>query len=836
MNNWFKRNGMHLLMILILIVICFIYFSPAFQGKTLGQGDVIGAQSTQKEINDYKAKDTTILWTDQIFGGMPTFQIWAPYPNNITTGIVNVLVSAFPNPLYIVLLLLFGSYFLFSVLKLNPWLAAAGAIAFTFSSYNIILLQAGHSNQAFAIAFFAPILASVLLILRKKYLLGGSLLTLFLALEIRANHIQMTYYLLIAILILAIIELVRAIKGKTLADFLKSLAYIGAAVVIALMVNASLLWSTADYGTETIRGPSNLTQHSKEPSNGLSKDYAYEYSQTFGENLTFLVPNAYGGASDLQAIDLPNSNLDKALVNAGVPQEQVGNALQQLASIGLDFSSYWGDKTSTSGPHYFGAVICFLFIFGLFIVKNPLKWWILGVVVLTTLLSIGSSFPYVSDFFFNYFPLYNKFRSIESILSVTGLFVPVLALMTVGELISGQTNKAELVKKLAITFYIVGGLTLILLVYPEIFLSFRSDNQMVFMSNLTKVLKGNSQAASEIMRGLQNDRESIERMDALRSLIFVAITFALLWAFIKQKIKAPVLSIGLLALILIDLWQVDKRYLRDSDFQDKQDVSQLVQPREVDQFIDRDTDPDFRVFDVTRNPKIDTYSPFFHKSIGGYSAARLKRYDELIDNQLLQNPPNHDVLDMLNTKYIVTQDTAGNFKMIQNETACGHAWFVKSIKFVPNADKEMQAISSFDPKNEAIVDERFKKDIDTKMSIAGDPNATIKLAKYSPDDMVYQSGSTSGQVAVFSEVYYSKGWKMYIDGAEAPYFRADYVLRAAQIPAGNHKIEFKFHPVSYYTGEKISLAGSIIMILALGGAVYAETRKKKQKEPAPAKK
>jgi uncharacterized membrane protein YfhO len=315
--------------------------------------------------------------------------------------------------------------------------------------------------------------------------------------------------------------------------------------------------------------------------------------------------------------------------------------------------------------------------------------------------------------------------------------------------------------------------------------------------------------------------------------VFILIAFALLWAFLKQKVSTTVLSLGFFVLIMVDLWQVDKRYLKDADFQDKQDASQVVQAREVDQLIDRDPDPDYRVFDVTQGIKQDRTSPFFHKSIGGYSAARLKRYDELIDNQIGINPPNHDVLDMLNTKYVITQDSAGNDKAVRNETACGQVWFVKSIKFVPNADKEMQAISSFSPKDEAIVDERYRKDIDTKLPIANDPNATIKLVKYSPDDMVYESGSTSAQVAVFSEIYYDKGWKMYLDGVEKPYFRTDYVLRAAQLPAGNHKIEFKFHPASYYTGEQISLAGSIIMILALGGAVYAETKKKKKEVAAP---
>jgi len=832
MNNWFKRNGIHFLIAGIFIVICFVYFTPAFQGKTLGQGDVIGAQSTQKEINDYKAKDTTILWTNQIYGGMPTFQIWAPYPSNITTGIVNVLVGVFPNPLYIVLLLLFGTYFLLSVLKLNPWVAAAGAVAVTFSSYNIILLAAGHSNQAFAIAFFAPILAGIILILRGKYWLGSPILAFFLALEIRANHIQMTYYLLLAIIILMIMELYRAFKNKTIPAFVKSLVFVAIATVLAIAVNASLLWSTYDYGQDTIRGQSNLTQHTKQPSNGLAKNYVYEYSQTPAENLTFLVPNAYGGDTGLGSIDMQNSDMVKAMVAAGIQEEQVGNAIQTLDSMGLEFSSYWGDKPLTSGPHYFGAVICFLFVFGMFIVRNKLKWWILATVVLTIFLSFGASFPYVSDLFFNYFPLYNKFRAIESILAITGLFVPILAIMAVGEA-TALADKTDLFKKLKLSLYITGGLTLILLAFPSIFLSFKQSNQLTFVNNLTQVLKGNSKAANDIVKGLVSDRQNIEQLDALRSLVFILITFGLLWAFIKEKISVRILSIAVFALVLIDLWQVDKRYLKDTDFQEKQDASQVVQPREVDQFIQKDRDPDFRVFDLTRDIKRDTYSPFFHKSIGGYSAARLKRYDELIDNQLAINPPNHDVLDMMNAKYFITQDTARNYKMVANTTACGHAWFVKTIKFAKNADQEMQAISTFAPKDEAIVDERYKGMIDTKQPIGGDPMSSIKLTAYSPDHLTYQTGSTATEIAVFSEIYYDKGWKMYVDGKESPYFRADYVLRAAQIPLGNHKVEFIFHPASYYTGEKISMAGSILLILALGGAIYTEAKRKKTDGPQP---
>ena len=826
MNNWFKRNGIHFLVGAIFFVICFIYFTPAFQGKTLGQADVTGAQSTQKEINDYRDKGITILWTNQIFGGMPVFQIWAPYPDNITTHVVSALKAIFPNPIDTVLLLLFGTYFLFIVLKLNPWLAAAGAFAFAFSSYNIILLVAGHSNQAFAIAFFAPLLGSILLTLRGKYFTGGALTALFMAMEIRANHIQMTYYLLLALLILVGIELYHAIKAKTTPAFLKSMGYLAAAVLLAVAINASLLWSTAEYAKDSYRGQSNLTKNTKEPGNGLSKEYAYQYSQGVGECFTFLIPNAYGGATYNDMLD-QNSAVAKVFIDKQLPPDQAGTYAQQISNSFPGLFTYWGEKRpSTSGPFYFGAVICFLFLFGLLIVKSRLKWWILGTVVLTLLLSFGGNWPYVSDLFFNYFPLYNKFRTVESIIAVTSICFPILAFLAVQEIIN-TTDKQAIFKKLKLTLYIVGGIVLVLIAMPTLVLSFKPSDFQQGITYLTQALKGDAAMANNIANAIVTDRISLERADAIRSLIFIVLTFGIVWAFIKQKLSVTLLSLALFGLILVDMWQVDKRYLKEANFTDKLEAQ--VKPREVDNFIARDTDPNFRVFDATQlqNLKQDTYNPFFHKSIGGYSAARLKRYDELMDGQIMQNPPNHDVLDMLNTKYVITSDKSQNLTMQANPSACGHAWFVKSVKFAANSDQEMQAISSFAPKDEAIVDQRYKNLIDEKQ-LSADTGGTIKLVSYNPDTLVYKSGATSSKIAVFSEIYYEKGWTMLIDGVEKPYFRADYVLRAAQIPVGNHEIKFIFHPASYYTGEKISLAGSILLILALGGAAYAGVKKMKE--------
>jgi hypothetical protein len=817
MSNWFKRNGIHFAIFGIFLAICFFYFTPAFQGKALNQGDVMRAQATQKEIFDVKAKTGKApLWTNSMFGGMPAYQVWVPFPTNVTTYVIDTLKTIFPNPVDTVLLLLLGTYFLLSVLRLNPWLAAAGAIAFSFSSYNFILIDAGHANQVYAIAFFAPVIASIILTFRGKYFLGAVLTAFFLAMEIRSNHIQMTYYLLLAIVIYVGIELYHAIKSKQTKPFFKSIGYLTVATLLSLTVNAAGLWTTYEYGNESIRGKSNLTtKTSEQPSNGLSKEYAFQWSQGVGECFTFLVPNAYGGGSGSTVN--ADSKVVKTLIDKGVDAQQAAGFAQQLPS-------YWGNKPFTEGPTYFGAVVCFLFIFGLLAVKSRLKWWLVSAAALTILLSFGSNFPLLSDLFFNYFPLYNKFRALDSILAIAQLCFPVLGFLAVHEAIVA-TDKAAVLKKLMIAFYITGGLVLLLIVVPQIFLSFKTKDHTEFIASMSQAFGGDTSFANVVANALIQDRTSLAKSDAIRSFIFIVIAFGLLWALLKQKINATMVSMGFLLLVAIDLWGVDKRYLKDENFVVKEDL-QKPQEREVDQFILRDTDPDFRVFDLSSGDPFSNFSTsYFHKSVGGYHAAKLKRFQELIENQFAKSI-NQDVLDMLNVKYVISADPKTQSATMQaNATACGHAWFVKNVKFAKNADQEMQAISSFDPKNEAIVDERYKNLLDNKVREI-DGAATIKLVSYNPDHLVYESGSQTPQTAVFSEIYYDKGWKMLIDGEEKPYIRADYVLRAAQIPVGNHKIEFIFHPTSYYTGSGISLAGSVLLVLALGGALFMETKKK----------
>jgi hypothetical protein len=819
MSNWFNRNSIHLIIAGIFIALASIYFSPAYQGKVLPQSDVQQAQFMAREIMEFKAIDGKgPLWTNSMFGGMPSYQIWAQYPYNITTYIIAFFTKTFPNPIGIVILYLLGAYLLFCTLKVNPWLAAAGALAFTFTTYNFVIIEAGHNNQALAISFFAPILAGIILTLRKNYLAGAGITAFFLALEIRSNHVQMTYYLFIALLILIGIELYHAIKSKQTNTFLKSIGWLAAAALLAVAVNAGTLWTTYEYAQESIRGKSNLTatDKSKPSSGGVDREYAYGWSQGVGESITFLIPNAYGGSSSSH-IETDNSNVAKVLTEKGVAPEQAQGVAKQMPT-------YWGDKPGTSGPFYFGAIICFLFVLGLFIVQDRIKWWILGASLLSLFLAFGKNFPLISDLFFDYFPLYNKFRTVESNLAVAGLLVPILAILAVKE-ITLQDPKI-LLKKFFYSVYITGGILLIIIILPTLFFSFKGAGNEQFIQQFMQGTGVDRAFADAVGNALALDRASIARMDAFRSLVFVLIGAGLIWMLIKQKLKAEYIFPLLAIAVLIDMWGIDRRYVNNDQFIEKNLMLQQAQPRQVDQLIMKDATPDYRVFDMTTNPFTDARPSNFHNTIGGYHAAKLKRYQEVIEKQF-NGSVNEDVLDMLNTKYVIMTDQTGQSqRMVNRETAAGNAWFVKKLVYVKNADQEMAAINSFNPKDVAFVDEKFKPMIDEK-KVGFSPTGSIRLTSYRPDNLVYEYSADRDVIAVFAEVWYDKGWNAYVDGNKIDHFRADYILRAAQLPGGNHKLEFKFEPASYYTGEKISLVASILLIAAIAFAIYTETKKNK---------
>ena len=818
MKNWLNQNSIHIAMIGIFLAICFIYFAPAWQGKVLMQGDVLRAQAGQREIMEFKDQDGTApLWTNAMFSGMPSYQVWVSYPNNIGTHVMGFFKTLFPNPIDIILIFLLGAYLLFNVLRVNPILAALGAIALSFSSYNFIYIEAGHASKAYALAFFAPLLAGILLTLRGRYLLGGALSALMLTMEIRVNHIQVSYYLFIAILILIGIELYHSYKNGTLINFGKSIGSLVIAGILAVSINAGLLWTTYEYSQESIRGQANLETESREAnSKGVDRDYAYEWSQGIGESITFLIPNAYGGATAPQ-LDA-KSSVVKTLTTQGVPEGQALAFAQQIPT-------YWGQKPFTSGPWYFGAIVMFLFVLGLFIVKGRLKWWLLSASLLSLFLSFGKNFPLISDLFFNYFPLYNKFRAVESTLVIAAFLIPIMAVLALQEIITQHNADGSHLKKLKLSTYIVGGVSLLILVLPALFLSFKSPDHANFIQTLGQQIQDNA-FANAIGNALIEDRTALARTDALRSLALILLAAGLIWLYIKHKLKATPLLILLAVGILVDMWSVDRRYLNKDSFLNASELNQHTKAREVDELIMRDKTPDYRVLDLTSNPFTNANTSLFHNSIGGYHAAKLMRYQELLEHQF-NGAFNEDVLDMLNTRYVITGTTSDAQKIQKRNTASGNAWIVDKITYVKTAEEEMQALNSFNPKQEAFIHEDFKHILEGS-AIGTADNSKIELVDYKPDHLTYEYSAPKTVLAVFSEIWYDKGWKAYVDGEEIPYARANYVLRAAKLPGGNHSVEFKFEPRSYYLGENISLVSSSILVLLLGFALWKNRSRKEQ--------
>ncbi|SJN20764.1 YfhO family protein [Sphingobacterium sp. JB170] len=824
MKQWFKDNSTHLTIIAIFIVLVFFYFTPIFGGKMLAQHDVVQAEGSQKELFDYKAIDGHApLWTNSMFGGMPTYQIWYEHAYNIASYLGRTIRLVFPVPTDVVLMYLLGGYFLFSVLRIRPWLAALGAIAVAFTSYNFIYIEAGHLNKAYAIAYMAPIVGSIIMSYRGNKLWGHALLALFLALEIRTNHIQITYYLFIALLVYLGVELYHAIREKKLKGFLQTSALLAGSALLAVLVNASVLFPTYEFSKLTTRGKANI-QKVEDPNQttGLDKEYAYQWSQGVSENITFLIPNAYGGSSRGSFDE--NSQVVKFLVKVGAQEGQAIQIAQQA------LPSYWGEKSFTAGPWYFGAGIVFLFVLGLFIVRGSIKWWIFGATLLTIFLAFGRHFPLISDLFFDYFPMYNKFRAVESILVIPALLIPLLAILALNELITRASEIKNIDKTVLYTFAAVGGFCLLVGLMPSLFLDFKNSTHEQFVQTIGQQF-GDRQVGNEVASALIKDRADMASNDAYRSFFIVLLTFGMVWLLVKKKITTSV-CLGILAVIIIgDLWSVDKRYLNDDSFLDERAAKSHVAEREVDQLIRLDKDPSYRVLDLTTNPFSDARASYFHKSLGGYHAAKLMRFQEVLEHQF-NGAINEDVLDMFNVRYLITANQKNGAEQIQRRsTAAGNAWFVERVTFVKDNAQEMQAISSFNPTKEAFVHEEFRNKLNpARLGTPG--NADIKLISYHPDSLKYESTSPNDAFAVFSEVFYDKGWKAYIDGSEVPIIRADYLLRALQVPGGNHTIEFIFAPASVRISNIVSLVASIVLILGLFAVLWIHRRNKKKGKAA----
>lgn len=802
MNLNLKAALPHIWVVLFFIVISFIYCSPILQGKVPEQSDVAQAICGQRELVKYKKPDgSTPLWTNSMFGGMPAYQVGGNlFQANIMGYVTRFFTVAFPNPVFLILLYLLGGYILFLVMDFEPLLAAAGAVTIAFSTYNFTIIDSGHINKALAIAFFAPIVGGILTSFRGKYIWGSMLIAFFLAWEIRSNHPQMTYYLFFSLLILGLVEIYLALKNKAWKNFFWASLSIGIGVILAIGINITSLLVNAEYAQESNRGNTELTLNKDEPKSGLSKEYAYAWSQGIGECATFLIPNAAGGATGIEALD-QNSETAKQL-------NLHNNPVEDLSGLPV----YWGPKSFTSGPYYFGAMVFFFFILGLVMVKSPLKWWLLASTLLSIVLSWGKHFQGFSDFFFDHIPLYNKFRAVESILVIADLCVPILGMMALKIVLDQREEKQEVWKKVKYTFFGLGGFLLVLSIFPTLFFDFVSPNDPEY------------KFPDWLLNALKDDRAVLFRADAFRSLIFIAIAVGIIWLSLENRIKKSYVYLALGVLALIDMWGVDKRFFNDKKFVNRsQNEESYQQPTPEDEQILRDSSLDYRVYDARRgSPFVNAYTSYFHESIGGYHAAKLKRFDELIEFQLARN--NAQVLNMLNTKYFILKDSARGAVVRQNPGALGNAWFVNSVDFENTADQEMNALTGFDPKEKAIINRSFQKAVNI-MKVNYDSSARVTLTNYRPDDLIYKYSSSVPGLIIFSEIYYPKGWNAYLDGKISPFFRADYVLRGMQVPEGNHTIEFKFEPSIYYNGEKISGISSVLMVLLIAGGIFYYYRK-----------
>jgi hypothetical protein len=808
----FKKISPHLIVILLFVGISFTYFSPVLQGKLLNMADITHHKGMSKEVTDFReATGEEALWTNSMFSGMPAYQISTRSNGNLIQYVAKTISLGIPRPANLLFLYLLGFYLLLLSLKVDYRLSAAGAIAFAFSSYFFIIIMAGHMTKALAIAYLPMVVAAVLYTYRGRMLLGGVLTALTVALELYANHLQITYYLVLMLILIGLVQFIKDFKANNLMDFSKRSGVLILAALLASATAFTRLSTTMEYGTESTRGKSELTNNLDNKTSGLDKDYATSWSYGIAETFTLLIPNFYGGAS--QGKLTTDSETYQAIKRAP-------NAKQLIKQLPL----YWGTQPFTSGPTYAGSIVMFLFIFGLLFVKSEMRVWILLATIMSIMLAWGKNFMPLTDLFLDYFPGYNKFRAVSMILVIAEFTLPLLGFVALNKFllekdedyetdskvkdvktqkVSHVVVKSKKLRSLNLAFYIVGGLSLIFALMPSLFFDFVGGQD----ANLAK--------NGWPIDALQADRAGLLSADAWRSFTFITLTFGAMWMFLKNKIssKYVILIVGIL--VLADMWTVNKRYLNDDNFARKSRVVLPYQATQADQQILRDTDPNFRVFNQSVSTFNDASTSYFHKSIGGYHGAKLKRYQELIENHISKG--NMAVLNMLNTKYFITPKGQSQ----QNPGAMGNAWFVNEINIVANADAEIAALDGFKPSNTAIVDTRFSEQI-----IDGLDNtaSSIVLTEYKPNYLKYNSNSTNDGIVIFSEIYYDKGWNAYVNGELKPHFRANFVLRGMKVPAGNHVVEFKFEPAVYHVSERIALASSIVLLLLLGFVSYKELK------------
>jgi hypothetical protein len=803
----------HLCAVLIFTVISFTYFYPVLEGKVLKANDSTVSKINSKEIQDFRAKNgREPLWTNSIFSGMPAYLISTKYPGNLIKY-ADKYIRIFAMPVSVLFLSMVGFYILLLIFGVNPWLAITGAIAYGLSSFFFQILGAGHNTQAIALAYMAPMIGGIYYTYRYDVLKGVLFTTFVLALEIAANHPQITYYAMICLLVFGIVECIYSIKNGTIKKFIRTSALLLIPFVIAIGINFASLYTTYEYGKYSIRGKSDLEMNNKNSTSGLDKNYILFWSYGVDETFNLLIPNYKGGSS--QPFDR-DSETFKALSQ---------NKAQELANR---IYKYWGTQQGTDGPHYVGAIVFFLFILGLIIVKGPEKWWLLGATVLSIMLAWGKNFMPFSNLFIEYFPGYNKFRAVTMTLVIAELCIPLLGFLALRDIFNGTVPKKEIIRSLKIAAGITGGFLLLTIILPGIAGSFLGKDEVSFLPDWLK-------------SAMVADRKDLLRSDSFRSLLFLFLSAGVIVAFISGKLRKGGAILIIAILVVLDLWTVDKRYLNADRFERPNAIQKGFMPTQADAFILKDQSQ-YRVLNLYSPFNDNSTTSYFHKSIGGYHGAKMERYQELIDTcinpglvrfggaarnaksiedlQMIYNDTSIPALNMLNTKYVIFNSDA---PPLINPNAMGNAWFVEKAVIVENGNKEISAIKDFNPSKEAIIDIIFKDQIN-KLTFPVLENEKIELVSYQPDELVYKSSAKEEKLAVFSEIYYPAGWKSYIDGKETKYFRTNYVLRGIILPPGDHEIKFVFKPSSYIVGNKISLASSILLIFIL--AAYFATKLK----------
>ncbi len=799
----FKRDILpHLLAVALFLALTVAYFTPIFlEGKTLMQYDVQQFQGVAKELVDYREKTgEEALWTNSLFGGMPAYLISTRYSGDLISHVQWLMTLNLPAVAANLFVTLLCGYLLMVVVGLRPILAVCGAIALSFTTYNMLILEAGHNSKSYAIAFVPLVLAGLIITFRKtvwrNIILGVAVFTIGLALQLRVNHVQITYYLMFMVLIYGIVELVFAVKEGRLKSFFSKVALLFLGAVLAAGVSFGRLYTTTTYGEYSIRGKSelNINNAGDKKSEALDRDYAFNYSYGILESMTILIPEFYGGANSVALST--KSETGQALSRMGVPPGQLNQVLENIPL-------YWGGLAGTSGPVYFGAIVCFLFVLGLYLVDKRVRYWLLGATILSLMFAWGKNFETFNYFMFDYFPAYNKFRAVSMALVIAQVAMPLLGILGLSVFLNSK-NSPELRKKLFYSAGITAGICLLMILVAGTFdFVGQQDEQLAKMGFPVDAIRA--------------DRAGALRGDAFRSIFFILAAGAVLYLFLLDRLSRNV-ALGVVALlILVDLWTVDRRYLSTEKFA-KNGKEAYFQPTVADQSILQDKELYYRVFNPSAGLTSDGRTSYYHKSIGGYHGAKLRRYQDVIENHLSRG--NMEVFNMLNTKYIISKPEE---PAQQNPNALGNAWFVSQVRTVTTPDDELAALNDIKPATEAVVDKAKFTVSNTSYNTAGN---TVKLTEYEPNRLKYAVNAANPGLIVFSDIYYERGWNAYLNGQKTDHIRVNYILRGLEVPAGNHTVEFKFEPKEFAIGNTVSLISSILILLFVAGAVFINIKAK----------